>query len=82
MAQILVRGIEDDVWEKLREIAREIGQSVEETARDILRDAVRQNRKSVAGWATKINNRFKDCGLKPGEITEWKRQRLSVPAFE
>ena len=40
MAQVIVRNLEDDVRDKLRELARSRGQSMEETVREILRSAV------------------------------------------
>lgn len=82
MAQILVRGLEDDVRDKLREMAQSKGQSVEETVRSILRDAVRRKKKASKGVGTLINDRFKKYGLKPGEIPEWKGQAASIPEFK
>lgn len=58
MAQLIVRNLEDDVRDKLREMAEEYGQSMEETVRDILRRAVLCRPREEEGMGTKMVKRF------------------------
>jgi len=48
VAQIILRYLEDDIHDKLRELARSQGQSIEETVYEILRNAA--IRKKLRGW--------------------------------
>ena len=82
MAQILVRGLDDDVRDKLRELARESGQSVEETVRGILRNAVHRKPQVQKGLGSRIAAQFKGCGLQEGEVTELRGQSVSPPDFQ
>lgn len=58
MAQLIVRNLEDDVRDKLREMAEEYGQSMEETVRDILRRAVLSKPQKREGFGTAAAKRF------------------------
>lgn len=81
MAQILVRGLDDNVRDRLRALARERGQSVEETVRGILRNAVHRKPKATTGLGSRIAAQFKGCGLREKEITELRGQPVSPPEF-
>jgi plasmid stability protein len=60
MAQLLVRNIEDDVKERLRQRARRRGRSMEDEARDILRSAVMAEPSKEVGAGTKLAGYFSD----------------------
>ena len=68
MAQLLVRGLDQDVKARLQDRAARHGQSMEAEARDILRDALKDERRATAGLGTRIAARFEGIGLKPGEL--------------
>lgn len=70
MAQIIVRNLEDDVRDKLRERAKRHGRSMEEEVREILRSVVlpEPDKDSEVGLGTRIARRFQDIGLKEGEL--------------
>ncbi|SFI46129.1 FitA-like ribbon-helix-helix domain-containing protein [Planctomicrobium piriforme] len=75
MAQFLVRNLDDDVRDKLRELASRQGRSMEETVRDILRNAVVAQSGSQAGLGTRLAKRFAAHKLK-AEILELHGQFL------
>ena len=58
MAQFIVRNLEDDVRDKLRELAQSHGQSMEETVRDILRCAVAKARGAKSCARFTLNSAF------------------------
>ncbi len=80
MAQLLVRNIEGDVKERLKERARKYGISLEELARDILRDAATDKR-PYGGLGSEIAARFKGIGFKENEIKELRGYSISPPDF-
>lgn len=63
MAQFTVRNLEDEVRDKLRDLAREQGQSMEEMVRDILRNAVLKVSESKKGLGTRLTERFAKTSL-------------------
>jgi plasmid stability protein len=63
MAQLVVRDLEDDVKEHLRERARRHGRSMEEEVRDILRNAIKEERAPRPRLGSRIAGRFADIGL-------------------
>lgn len=63
MAQLIVRNLEDDVHDKLRERAEESGQSLEETVREILRAAAFSRSVPKKGLGTQISELFRGDGL-------------------
>jgi plasmid stability protein len=69
MAQLLVRNIEDDVKERLKERARRYNMSLEELVRDILRDAA-VDRGKERKLGSEIAALFRGKGFKEGEIQE------------
>ncbi len=71
MAQIVVRGLEEDVKLRLRARAARHGHSMEAEVRDILRDAAKDEAgQPVEGLGMRISALFKGIGLKPGEALE------------
>ena len=83
MAQLIVRDIENEVKAKLQRRAKRHGRSMEEEVREILRDATKAEGASRKGLGTRIAERFREIGLKPGEdIRELRDIKLRVPDFE
>ena len=80
MAQLLVRNLEDDVKERLKQRARKHGMSLEELVRDILRDAAKDSRPS-GGLGSEIAARFKGIGFREGEIQELRGFTIKPPDF-
>lgn len=70
MAQLIVRGLEDEVKRRLKERAVRHGQSMEAEVRDILCDALKVDGAPPEGLGTRIARRFARIGLKPGEELE------------
>lgn len=64
MAQFVVRNLEDDVRDKLRDLARRQGRSMEEMVRDILRNAVLCQKEREEGLGTRLAKRFSRHGFK------------------
>jgi antitoxin FitA len=80
MAQLLVRNLEDDVKERLKERARRYGMSLEELARDLLRAAaVAPDKERKLG--SEIAARFKGIGFKEGEIQELRGYTIKPADF-
>jgi len=64
LAQLLVRHLEPDVKERLRQRAARRGRSMEEEVRDILRTAAAQDDAPRApGLGTRMSQRFAGLGL-------------------
>ena len=75
MAQFVVRHLEDDVAEKLRQRAKKHARSMEDEVRHILRTAVQQPHASRQKLGTRIAQRFRRAGL-TGDLPEFR----GVPA--
>jgi antitoxin FitA len=82
MAQIIVRGIEDDVKERLQRRAAQHGHSMEAEVRDILRDAVQRDRRVKPGLGTAIAGLFGGIGLRQGEAIHELRGFTPADPFE
>ncbi|MCG5549097.1 FitA-like ribbon-helix-helix domain-containing protein [Halorhodospira halochloris] len=63
MAQVIVRNLEDDLKEALRQRARQHGWSTEEEIRQILRRAVNEDPTAPVILGSRIAARFKGMGL-------------------
>jgi antitoxin FitA len=63
MAQFVVRQLEDDVKENLKQRARRHRRSLEDEVRHILRDAVRQEEPDIRQLGSRIAKRFRTIGL-------------------
>ena len=69
MAQFVVRHLEDDVAEKLKQQARKHARSMEDEVRHILRRAVQQPPAVRQKLGTRIAQRFRRAGL-TGDLPE------------
>ena len=73
MAQIIVRGLEDDVKLRLQRRARRHGRSMEDEIRHILRGAVAEGERPAAALGSAAARLFGPCGLRQ-ELPELKGQ--------
>jgi len=81
MAQFIVRNLEDDVRDKLRDLARNHGQSMEEMVRDILRRAVMRKNAPRPRLGSRLARRFEAHGLDE-DISELRGQPIEPPNFD
>lgn len=81
MAQFIVRNLEDDVRDKLREMAQHHGQSMEEMVREILRGAVMKKQPAKLGLGSQFAKEFQGKGLTE-EIPELRGQAVEPPTFD
>ena len=63
MAQFTVRNLEDDIHQKLRDMAQSRGQNLEEYVRELLRKVVLEGKATPNKLGTKIAKRFAKIGL-------------------
>ena len=82
MAQLIVRNLDDDVNERLRERASKHGRSMEEEVREILSAVVLTADEPEVGLGTAIANRFRGCGFEPGEIVELRGSIVRPAIFD
>jgi plasmid stability protein len=75
MAQFVVRQLEEDVAEKLRQRARKNARSMEDEVRHILRAAVQRHADGPRKLGSRIAGRFRRVGL-IGDLPEFR----GVPA--
>jgi antitoxin FitA len=80
MAQLVVRHLDDDVKERLRQRADRHGRSVEEEVRTILRNAV-QDQPHAAPLGSRIAARFRRRGL-TDELPELRGQAARPGEFD
>jgi len=69
MAQLLLRGLDDEVKRKIQRRARRHGRSTSEEIREILRNAVREEGGRNAPLGSRLVQRFRGIGL-DGDIQE------------
>lgn len=81
MAQFIVRNLEDDVRDRLRDLARKHGRSMEEEVRAILRGAVRGKRVQRPRLGTRLAERFAKIGLRK-DIPELRGQPIEPPRLD
>lgn len=81
MAQFTVRNIEDDVRNRLRDLARRHGWSMEEEVRQILRGAVMGIRDAKPRLGSRLARRFAANGLDE-DIREIRGQSIDPPSFD
>ncbi len=81
MAQFVVRNLEDDVRERLRELSLSQGQSMEEIVREILRNAVLKWGTSPPRLGSQMAKRFSKVGL-DFEIDELRGQHMQPPSLD
>ena len=63
MAQLIVRGLDDDVKARLKRRAKRNRRSMEEEVRHILRDALKTETRDRRGLGTRMAARFAKIGL-------------------
>jgi plasmid stability protein len=81
MAQLIVRNLEDDVRDKLRDLARHHGRSMEEEVRDILRGAVMGKGAARPALGSRLAERFSGHGLDE-DVRELRGQPIEPPSFD
>ncbi|GMU23022.1 MAG: hypothetical protein AMXMBFR13_31060 [Phycisphaerae bacterium] len=81
MAQLIVRNLEDDIRDKLRELARSHGRSMEEEVREILRGAVMGHSPAPPRLGTRLAERFAPLGLDQ-DIPELRGQAAEPASFD
>lgn len=81
MAQFLVRNLEDDIHQKLRDMAQSNGQSLEEFAREMLRKAALERAAAPSNLGSKIAKRFAKIGFQQ-PIGELRGRSIAPPSFE
>ena len=81
MAQVVVRKLEDDVKERLRQRAARHGRSMEAEIRAILRDAVADDASTEPGLGTRIAQRFAWLD-EPFEIPEMRGFPMRPATFD
>jgi len=82
MAQLVVRGLEDDVKSRLQERAKRHNRSLEAEVRDILRDAVDWSPRPTRGLGSEIAALFRGKGFRKGEIRELRGYPVQPAKFD
>jgi antitoxin FitA len=80
VAQIIVRGLDETVKERLKRRAAKHGRSMEEEVRAILRSAARESGRPASALGTRIAARFVDAGLS-AELPELRGQTVRPVEF-
>jgi antitoxin FitA len=81
MAQFVVRNLEDEVAEKLKQRAKRHARSMEDEVRHILRTAVQRHREPAQKLGTRISRRFRGAGLS-GDLPELRGGAATAADFE
>ena len=81
MAQVIVRGLEEDVKARLKRRAAQHGRSMEEEVRNILRNAVKEQNQRLPRLGSRIAARFAKTGL-DGELPELRGQPARGAKFD
>ena len=66
MAQIVVRGINDQTMRRFKERAKKLGKSAEQAVRDLIEDAAREDGE-VSDWFRRINEFREEMYRKYGD---------------
>ena len=82
MAQLLIRRLDEDVKENLRQRARRHGVSMEEEARKILQAELLSKEPENYGLGTRIANLFKDIPDNDEPLPEFPRESFKPRAFD
>ncbi|GMU83473.1 MAG: hypothetical protein AMXMBFR47_33430 [Planctomycetota bacterium] len=80
MAQLVVPNFEDDIRNRLQELAASQGRSIEEEAREILRNVVLGQASPLTGLGSRIASRFAGIGI-DRDIEEFRGQEVKPPDF-
>lgn len=81
MAQFIVGNLENDIHQKLRDMAQSLGQSLEEFVREMLRKVALERAASPNKLGTQIAKRFAKIGLQE-PIQELRGRPMIPPGFE
>ncbi len=81
MAQFTARNLEDDIHQKLRDMAQSQGQNLEEFVRELLRSVALKCAATPNNLGKKIAKRFAKIGLKE-PINELRGRPVAPPSFE
>jgi antitoxin FitA len=81
MAQLVVRGLEQEVKARLQRRAARHGRSMEEEVRDILRDALKEEEAPAQGLGTEIASLFNKIGLE-ADIAELRGNAITPATFD
>lgn len=81
MAQLMIRNLEDDIHQKLHDMANRHGESLEEFVHQMLRKAALEYPVAPQRLGTKIAKRFADIGLQQ-PIAELRGHAITPPGFE
>lgn len=81
MAQLIVRNLDDDVRDKIRDLAQSHGRSMEEEVRDILRAAVVDASTTPAKLGSWCVERFADEDFDE-DFPEWRGFRAQPASFD
>jgi plasmid stability protein len=81
VTQFTVRNLEDDIHQKLRNIAQSHGQNLEEYVRELLRRVALERVATPTNLGTKISKRFVKIGLKES-IKGLRGRPMMPPSFE
>ena len=81
MAQLIVRNLEDDIRNRLRDLAQKHGRSMEEEVRAILRGAVIGKGAKRPQLGSRLAERFSKLGLNE-DIAELRGQPVEPPRLD
>jgi|688.fasta_scaffold629344_1 plasmid stability protein len=83
MSQFVIRNLEEDVHQRIRDLASDHGQSTEEFVRDLLRSVALQASEEEIPLGTRLTKLFRGIGLRKDEaIPEMKGDQIRVPEFD
>lgn len=81
MAQFVVRNLEEDVANKLKQRAKRHARSMEDEVRHILRTAVQERPQQAQKLGSRIAQRFRGSGL-TGDLPEWRGVAATAAEFD
>jgi plasmid stability protein len=81
MAQFVVRKLEEDVVEKLKQRAKQHARSMEAEVRHILRTAVQRQQEPAQKLGSRIARRFRGAGLS-AELPELRGATATAAEFD
>lgn len=83
MAQLIVRGVEDEVKRRLQARAHRHGHSMEAEVREILQNVLKdEGQAEEEGLGTRIEALFVGIGLRPGELEPLPWDEIKSPFAE
>jgi plasmid stability protein len=82
MGQIIVRNLDDNVIERLKQRARSAGKSLEQTARDVLTASTAPSREELIAFASEMRGRTAQRGADLDVVAAIRSDRDSDHAHE